>query len=361
MDSQATPDSTTLHREPLTFTGSGWEYFRIWIVNLALSIATVGIYSAWAKVRKMQYFYRNTQLAGAAFNYHGRPAAILRGRIVALALLALYQGSTRFAPALTVVVLPVLGAIFPWLLWRSLRFRLHNTSYRGLRFSFAGNLKGAYSVFLGWPLAAFVTGYLLAPLWHQRLKRYQHDHTRYGQSTFSFRGRIGEFYSVYFKTSAWTLVVLVATLFAFGVAIGMWRGASVRFGPPSDASRQDVMWIGAAFLVVAYLAYMLGVMPFLRSRMTNLIWNRTRLGEFAFESRLSAIRLAAVTFTNLLGIVFTLGLFTPFAQIRMARCRVESLTVLASGPLDDFAAGESIDETATGEEVADFFDIDVAL
>src|SRR5690606_19467483 len=70
---------------PIVFTGSGGEYFRIWIVNLLLSILSLGIYSAWAKVRRQRYFHRNTRLAGSAFDYHARPAAILLGRIVAAA------------------------------------------------------------------------------------------------------------------------------------------------------------------------------------------------------------------------------------------------------------------------------------
>ncbi len=37
-------------RHPLNFTGKGSEYFKIWIVNIALSLITLGIYSAWAKV-----------------------------------------------------------------------------------------------------------------------------------------------------------------------------------------------------------------------------------------------------------------------------------------------------------------------
>ena len=55
------------------FTGSGQEYFRIWIVNLMLTVATLGIYSAWAKVRRLQYFDRNTQLGGAVFDFRGNP------------------------------------------------------------------------------------------------------------------------------------------------------------------------------------------------------------------------------------------------------------------------------------------------
>jgi uncharacterized membrane protein YjgN (DUF898 family) len=71
------------------FTGSGSEYFRIWVVNLLLTVLTLGIYSAWAKVRRLQYFDRNTLLAGASFDFHGDPKAILKGRLLGVALLAL--------------------------------------------------------------------------------------------------------------------------------------------------------------------------------------------------------------------------------------------------------------------------------
>ena len=51
---------------PLQFTGKAGEYFKIWIVNLCLSVLTLGIYSAWAKVRRKRYFYGSTLLAGSA-------------------------------------------------------------------------------------------------------------------------------------------------------------------------------------------------------------------------------------------------------------------------------------------------------
>lgn len=54
---------------PFEFTGNGAEYFRIWIVNLVLTILTLGIYSAWAKVRHNRYFYGNTRMGVAAFEY----------------------------------------------------------------------------------------------------------------------------------------------------------------------------------------------------------------------------------------------------------------------------------------------------
>src|SRR5262245_3784981 len=71
----------------LGFDGSGSEYFRIWIVNLFLTLATLGVYSAWAKVRKARWFARHTLLLGDRFDFHGDPRRILLGRVVAIALL----------------------------------------------------------------------------------------------------------------------------------------------------------------------------------------------------------------------------------------------------------------------------------
>ncbi len=50
------PAPETLRILRFEFTGEGSEYFRIWIVNVFLSVITLGIYSAWAKVRRMRYF-----------------------------------------------------------------------------------------------------------------------------------------------------------------------------------------------------------------------------------------------------------------------------------------------------------------
>ena len=74
------------------------EYFRIWIVNLALTIATLGVYSAWAKVRKLRYFHASTVLAGSAFGYHADPLRILRGRIIAAVLVGAYLLARRTSP-----------------------------------------------------------------------------------------------------------------------------------------------------------------------------------------------------------------------------------------------------------------------
>ncbi len=68
------------HGRHLEFTGTGAEYFRLWVVNAALTLLTLGIYSAWAKVRKVGYFARNTRAFGDPLHFTANPWAILRGR-----------------------------------------------------------------------------------------------------------------------------------------------------------------------------------------------------------------------------------------------------------------------------------------
>ena len=73
----------------LQFSGNAREYFGIWIVNLLLSIATLGIYSAWAKVRNKKYFLGNTTIDGRPFDYHATGRQILIGRAIVVVMFAL--------------------------------------------------------------------------------------------------------------------------------------------------------------------------------------------------------------------------------------------------------------------------------
>lgn len=81
------------------FTGSTREYFRLWVVNLLFTLVSFGVFSAWAKVRKKKYFYGNTRLDGDSLDYFGQPLAILKGRVVAVAVLVVYAFATEIYPA----------------------------------------------------------------------------------------------------------------------------------------------------------------------------------------------------------------------------------------------------------------------
>src|SRR4051812_35178889 len=131
------------------FSATGGEYFRIWIVNLLLTILTLGIYSAWAKVRKLRYFYGSTKLAGSSFEYHGKPIQILKGRMIASVFIVPYLVLHSLKPlyAIPFIVLFVLAT--PFLVVKSRRFQSRMTSWRNIRFGFIGTYGEAAKVYLG--------------------------------------------------------------------------------------------------------------------------------------------------------------------------------------------------------------------
>jgi uncharacterized membrane protein YjgN (DUF898 family) len=327
--------------QPVTFSATGGEYFRIWIVNLLLTIVTLGIYSAWAKVRRNQYFYSSTQLAGSSFEYHGNPVSILKGRIIAVILFAGYSYAPQVSPAWGLVAVLAALLIGPLMLWKSLQFRMYNTSYRGIRFGFNGSVGEAYAHFLLLPLL-FGTG-ILAPLAHQRIKRFQVNESRYGTRQFRFDAPVGRFYAI------WIGVVLAG-------ALGMALMSALVFSAGKAISPE-----AAVFLPLLLMLFFLALGPLAFCLIQNLIWNNIAIGEHEFRCEMPFGRLLWIHCSNLLLVVVTLGLATPFVQVRWIKFRLECLTMIVNGSLDDFVAAEAEHQGAAGEGVADVFDIDIAL
>src|SRR5438445_12399667 len=136
------------------FTGTATEYFRIWIVNLFFTLATLGIYSAWAKVRKRRYFYGSTRLDWDSFDYFASPKAILNGRIIAVAIFAIYALAGELYPQSRYAFWAVGVLALPWLVVRALAFNSRNSADRGLRFNFEATTKTAARRHIGMCAAA---------------------------------------------------------------------------------------------------------------------------------------------------------------------------------------------------------------
>ncbi|MEN3291753.1 MAG: hypothetical protein V7642_1006, partial [Burkholderiales bacterium] len=272
----AAPSAEPSPAEKFHFTGSGSEYFRIWIVNLLLTIVTLGIYSAWAKVRRLRYFYDSTRLAGATFDYHGKPLAILKGRVVALLFLASYNFAANSSVLAGLLMLALLALLGPWLAWKSLQFKLYNSSYRGIRFGFRGTAGKVYLSFLLLPALAFLSAYLLAPFAHQQIKKFQHEETRYGSTRFSFHAGAGSFYKAY----------LISFLVAIAGVVAIAIGFSGMFATIANAG--SIKQAGAEvaqtffFFILAIYLWMFTLFPMFFTMIQNLIWNNTRLGEHRF-------------------------------------------------------------------------------
>lgn len=347
----------------ILFTGSGREYFRIWVVNLLLTLATAGIYSAWAKVRRLQYFDRNTVLAGARFDFHGNPRAILRGRVLAVLLLAAYHYAFGISVTAGLVTIAVLLASLPYLIRSALRFRLANTSYRGLRFHFAGPARMAYQVYLA-PIAVFLLpGVLVAiygetpwvaaawllylgwPAMYAWMKHYQYGHVWYGDQPSSNVPAVFAFAGIYVRglllaTSVVIVVFLVGT-------IAMPLGAVL---PADSVAVIAGLAMAATSGLMAYV--LLG--PYQQVRVMNLCLENTSFPGLRFVSTLSARGYARLQVKNLLLTLLTLGLYRPFAVVSAYRYRLAHLGFAVDEGFDHVVSRVTAGGGAAGDGAADF-------
>jgi uncharacterized membrane protein YjgN (DUF898 family) len=340
----ASPSS--LRNLALQFTGSPREYFRIWIVNVCLTLLTLGVFSAWAKVRKKRYFYSHTRLDGTPFQYLGQPIPILKGRLIAASLFLVWYTATHFVTTLIPFVLVLALILAPWVAVRAAAFNARYSAYRNMTFSFAGTYLSAAKVMYGWAIVTLVTLGIAFSWWHQRIKRFLVTQTSFGDISGEFSATGGQFFKTYF----------IAGLLFMGTAIGM----GVLFGALSFAAGANKSAYTISVMVVIYTLYVMAY-AYTQTRITNLTWNNTQLGPLHFRSTIGVRSLLILYITNALGIIASVGLLIPWATIRTLKYRADHLSIDAGGNLADFRGSDDTNVKAAGAEISDFFDFDMSL
>ncbi|UXY14196.1 YjgN family protein [Chitiniphilus purpureus] len=352
----------TPNRWPLRFHGRGGEYFRIWIVNLVLSVLTLGIYSAWAKVRRLKYFYGSTELAGSTFDYTAQPMAILKGRLLMIALLAPLYLLSMVHPVAPLVLAATVWLAMPWIVVRSLSFNLRHTRYRNVAFGFNGRIGDAYLYFLALPLLLIPTLGLAWPFVQHQQRRFITDNVRFGTQQFAMRPAVGAYYMVYLISllSSIGLVVILGLLVGLaGLAFGLSGIDYASFQKSPSQYGFAMAGLAAMYLLMIGSLAVLGQCT--RMMILNTAWNHTEVADCRFESKISLPGYAWALIKHMPLFVLTLGLAAPWVTIALARYRIEHMAVLAPDDLSGFEADRQQAASATGSEAGDLLDVDLAL
>ena len=370
----------------MQFSGSGSEYFRIWIVNLLLSVLSLGIYYPWAKVRKLRYFYSNTQIGADPLDFHGDPKTMLKGYLLIAALFFCYSLAGQFSPTAKLIAMLCIAGLWPMLMRSSMRFRLANSSWRGLRFRFAGSVPDAYRAVLPLfaPAALFLAvgvlfargavqqtwlpfafgglallALLLGPRLLWSLKHYQHSHYGLGQEQTQFSATPMRFYGLCLKTLGMYLGLgLVAVIVLGGtMSIGM---AQISPEARRDMSGQNLA--ASLFIMPVAIFVFAGINSYWVARTQNLVWNHTASQHVQFVSALRFHTLLGLSLKNWLFMVLTLGLYWPFAAVAIQRLRVQAMHVqLHMAPAELLSQAADGDREAEGDAAGDFFGFDIGL
>jgi uncharacterized membrane protein YjgN (DUF898 family) len=394
---QALPEEEAAS-QPLTqalgirFTGSGSEYFRIWIVNLLLTLITLTFYWPFARARRMAYFQNNTLVGGDPLGFHARPWTMFRGYLVMILLGGGYWAVSHFLPGVAWLAFLALALVWP-ALWRaSLQFRLRNTSWRGVRLAFLGETREAYLCMLplfvpGVVMLFFVNGMepgvepdpqtsawlgisvgitlllfaAVLPWLMFRIKRYQHGGYAFAQERTELRLGARRFYGLYFKIFLVSLGALLGGMATLAL-IGWVLKSLGLLGGLLGSSKALAFLVPMVFMVLIYLFLPLMVAPYATTQLQNLIWSHTASTRIQMNSALRFRDMFRVTLVNWLLIILTLGLYWPFAKVRVTRLRLEAVSLQVEGSVDDWVAqAQPRGKGVLGDAAGDFFGIDMGL
>jgi uncharacterized membrane protein YjgN (DUF898 family) len=343
------PETDVATTHAVEFRGTGREYFRVWLVNLTLTLLTLGLYGPWAKVRTRRYFHGVTSLAGYSFEYHAAPLRILWGRLLVAAMLAagvLSVAIGRWAVAAWIVAAV---ALFPLAARQAIRFNARNTSWRGVRFNFFASYREAAMACVVWPAAGLATLFLI-PAARGVWDRFRINHL-------SFDGRkLRTAYSStrMFATFATGFVLIVGVLV---LMIGVTMGVMVFTTRMHDVAKHFIIPVDPTSfsqvftLLFGTCAFFIAV--FVMQMANNLTLSNTTIeGGHRIVSTASPGRVALIMMGNAALILVTLGLYWPFAKVRLARYRMTRISVIAVGDLDAFASEALEMQSTMGREIA---------
>lgn len=362
----------------IIFNGKAGEYFRIWIVNVLLTIITLGIYSPWAKVRTNQYFYGNTYIGNSSFEYTANPVNILKGRALVVAIIFSGELISILYPAVYGATAFAAVFLIPAIVVQAIRFRMRYTHWRGIHFNFDSDFKAAYWLFL--PVILYLllfaitiailisyfgfdhqltklliilgmaTPILLFPWWQKSYYKYIGNRIRFGKNRFSFNGNSKDFYKIYLGA----LGIFIAGLLALLILIYALTSNVISM---FDSSVSQTFYLFGSVLTL--IPFFMAVV-YVKTARTNTIYNNIKLGDICFNSKLTLNRMMWLSVTNTLAILVTFGLAIPWAKIRLAHYRAETISLQSYG-FDHFTSLQAEQETATAEEILDTYDWDLGL
>lgn len=346
------PERQVVRKSGVTFHGNGKEYFAIWIVNLLLTIVTLGIYSAWAKVRTNRYFYSNTEIDGHRFSYLADPLQILKGRIIGLILFGGYFLANAISPLVALGILLVLLFVTPFLICQSMKFNMKMTGYRNIRFGFKGDYGEAFLTFILYPILSVFTLYLAFPWVLKKMDEFIVSNMTFGEKEFTTNLETGE----YFLAAIGAFVIGII-IFVAGFSI-----AGIEFSEFNNAEQEPQLGWSMMSLFGIYIAAFVFASSFYAARVRNHLFSKTDITTVAgFESDVSFAGLLWLRSSNLLALALTLGFALPWVKVRTTEYFANATQVHILQDADSVTVDPDQSASAVGDEVADVFDIDVSI
>ncbi len=329
---------------PLFWGGREGDLFRIHFGNLALTILTLGIYRFWGIVRIRRYVWSRTGFLGDWLEYTGTGGELLRGFLLAFALLAPLLILSQLIDILTMDDWRLKAAI--WAVWfiafvyllavarhAARRYIASRTRWRGLRFAVTGSPWRCGTVQLGWFFATVLTLGVARPWAMVAEARWSLGRLHLGTQPFQFTGQGGQLLRPYLVSALLMLmgIVLVALLLLSPIMSAVTEFRAFENQNPGKGAEQ-IAFTMMRLVMLAILAPVL-LLPFLLTAWFNFAaaamrwrWENLHLGGARFAMPgLGGFRLARLQLGNWVLSAVSFGLLYPIILRRNAAFLAERL------------------------------------
>ncbi len=336
--------------QKVSFSGSASGYFKIWIVNLFLTVITLGIYSAWAKVRRKKYLYQNTWYAGENFDFTGNPVKILKGRIILAVMYAAFViVSAMNSPLANLIIIGLIALAAPWIIIKSRQFNLRNTTYRGIKFNFKAGYWQAFKAFLILPVLSIITLLIKKPFELRQKGKFFINNSSFAGNNFNFNAEESRFAPIIWRVMAF-----------FGIGIIMLVASSFYGTFFKHQSGNNGIGLIAFGIIIFYVGAIASSLYFFFACRNEYIRNSS-YQQLKLYSSASGGRFIWIMVSNILLVMLSLGLLTAWATIRKHRYIVETLSTEGSLEFAGLRGQAIAAENALAEEGSDFFDLDFGI
>ena len=387
----------------IEFSGSGGEFFRVWIVNLLLNIVTLGFYTPFARRRTAQYFYGHTLVAGSPLEFIAQQRRMVFGFLLLVLIYVAFQVAAETGQDTTVALFILAGAALAPYLWGSaMRFRLSATRWRGVRLQFAASWGEVYraswpvfAIALVWiavvaaftamvgglpasgrgraaaalpsvPAAAWLlpAGALIATV--LCIIRLEFNY----KSLLVSRAYVGEqagrwkpVYRDFVRIWMATLGVFLASAVVFALVVAAVAGGSITAVSGDRPMGLQVILLGIAAAVAFFFGLLLASAParaYRQARMFQLVWNNVGVSSIArFKCKLRVGGFVLLRLKNMVLTLLTLGFYRPFAMVSEYRMKTQSVTLHVKGGLDQLVGQLVRQQGGLGDAVADAVGLDL--
>ena len=278
-------------RTAVVYDGKISELFGIFLLNLLLTIITLGIFRFWAITRIRRYLWSHMRFEGTRFTYTGKGKELFLGFLLAMLILSLVFAAiglvsvalARQHPALAAIPIAIgyigLFILFGAAHYSAQRYRLSRTGWNG-EASACGMRGSALRYGVAWllyVLSVALTLYQATPWMQVGLARIRINATSFGSAAFNFEGRAGRLYLSWLAATLGNILLLgvilgiVATL-EWSTLAPLAQGHVT--GPEGDiALRRAIPVLVIALLLFSLLSGLL--MTWYAARLVRLVMGGT--------------------------------------------------------------------------------------